>query len=143
MSTQSQFYTYNPEKRNVFMQVHGGRTNHLINLTLGFFAAIISPTCSIVEVFLRKNFGQRYITLSQSIFVFIVVPPLLTIGFDEYGMDVNVFSASILFLFMCVYLWKSIQHRKEITKYGTAYDFKRFSLSDCELAPFWDTIIGK
>ena len=37
----------------------------------------------------------------------------------------------------------SIIHRLEIRKYGTAYDFKRFSLSDGEIASFWDKIIGK
>ncbi|GAB5476340.1 MAG: hypothetical protein Mars2KO_44390 [Maribacter sp.] len=37
----------------------------------------------------------------------------------------------------------SIKHRLEIRKHGTAYDFKRFSLSDGEIHPLWYNIIGK
>ncbi len=42
-----------------------------------------------------------------------------------------------------IYLGLSIKHRMEISKYGTTYDFKRFSLSQGEIAPFWYRLIGQ
>lgn len=48
-----------------------------------------------------------------------------------------------MFIFAGIYLWISIRHRLEIKKYGTAYNFDRFSLSDGRIHDFWWKIIGK
>lgn len=138
-STQSLFYKYNPEKRNVFIEIHHGRGNIFLMLFTDFFMMFASAASSIIEVFMRRKFGERYITLSQSL--------IITIGmFFAYEYILKPFRLKgglFLMIFTAIYLGFAIYHRSEITKYGTAYDFKRFSLSDGEIAPFWSKIIGR
>lgn len=142
MSTDSQYYKYNPEKRNIFIEINQSRTNHAREFIISFFMLGASGGSAIVEVFLRKKFGERYITLAQSIGLFF----LLNIGY--IWLD-NLFRFRIdgggvfMFIFSCAFLVFAIIHRLEISRYGTAYDFKRFSLSDGEIAPFWYKIIGR
>ena len=136
-STDSLFYKYNPEKRNIFIEMNQSRSNLILDFFLGIFLIFASQASAIVEVFLRKRFGERYITLAQSIGIFLVM--VAAMMFDPLK---NLLGLS-WFLFALVFLGFSIRHRLEIKKYGTAYDFKRFSLSDGEIAPFWWNIIDR
>ena len=142
MSTESKYYEYNPEKRNIFIETHKGRHNYAGNFFLSFFMMFASHASAIIEVFLRKRFGERYITLSQA-FTLVLA---LNFGYEylddmfRFRLDGDTWS---IFIFSIVFLGFSIKHRMEISKYGTAYDFKRFSLSDGEVANFWSKIIGK
>ena len=147
MRTDSKYYLYNPEKRNVFIETHSARGNSILGLVYFVFGFFLSAASSIVEVFLRKKFGERYLTFSQAIILFILMNTI----YDYIGMTYAVlFGARLgrdgetfLFIFSVIYLGLSIMHRLEIRKYGTTYDFKRFSLSNGEIAPFWWKIIGK
>lgn len=136
-STDSLYYKYNPEKRNIFIEMSQSRNNMVIDFFLGIFSIFTSQASAIVEVFLRKRFGERYITLAQSIGIFFVM--IAAMMFDPLKAELGL----SWFLFALVFLAFSIRHRLEIKKYGTAYHFKRFSLSDGEIAPFWWNIIGK
>jgi hypothetical protein len=146
MSTDSQYYKYNPEKRNIFIETHSGRENIFIEFIYIIFGGFLTFASSIVEVFLRRQFGERYFTLSQSIIIFIsmnlsyaflkYIYALFQIRLDKSGWF-------LLFVFSCVYLGFSIYHRREIRKYGTAYDFKRFSKSNGLIHPLWYRIIDK
>ncbi|MDD7887865.1 hypothetical protein [Flavivirga sp. 57AJ16] len=142
MSTESQYYRYNPEKRNVFIEIHKGRTNHVSEFVLGFFMMFASHASAIIEVFLRKRFGERYITLAQSIGLFLILNISYSWLDNLFRLRING-AGIVLFIFSCAYLGFSIYHRMEIKKYGTTYDFKRFSLSDGELNTFWVKILGK
>jgi len=139
-NTDSLFYKYNPEKRNIFIEIHKGRSNFVMEMFLGIFMIFASHASAIVEVFLRRRFGERYITLAQSIGLFLAIIIL-------YSWADNIFDGQLdspfLLIFAFVFLGFSIWHRLEIKRYGTTYDFKRFSLSDGEIAPFWWKIIGK
>lgn len=147
MKTDSRYYLYNPEKRNVFIETHQGRGNAVLALVFAVFGFFLSAASSIVEVFLRKKFGERYLTLSQAIILFI----LMNIAYSSLEIiSIMIFrerlgrnGETFLFIFSCIYLGFAIKHRLEIRKYGTAYDFKRFSLSHGLRAPFWRKIIGK
>lgn len=140
MSTDSKYYEYNPEKRNIFIEINGSRKNHAGEFIASIFLLFASHASSIIEVFLKKRFGERYITMAQSITLFLV----LNFGYawldDTFRIRLD--GASIfMFIFSSIYLGLSIYHRLEIKKYGTTYDFKRFSLSDGELTPFWSKFI--
>jgi len=161
MSTESQYYRYNPEKRNIFIETHTGRTNIVRQILVDIFMLFASPGSAIVEVFLRRKFGERYITLSQSLGIFLVFSVLFPVIYSWYTDFTQAFGAAFgetsyrnssgiegasfvfLVLFMLAFLGMSIYHRLEIKRYGTAYDLKRFSLSDGEILPFWWNIIGK
>ena len=73
MSTESKYYEYNPEKRNVFIETHSTRNNIVLGTITDFFLIFGSHASAIVEVFLRKKFGERYITLAQSLGLFVVM----------------------------------------------------------------------
>ena len=152
MNTDSKYYQYNPEKVNIFIETHFQRSNSALNIFTGFFSLFFSHSSSIVEVFLRKKFGERYITLSQSILLFILMNTIFILDWAETFIElisrknIDGFSEKqcwFVFLFSCIYLGFSIKHRLEIKKYGTAYDLKRFSLSDGEEASFWSKITDK
>ena len=138
-NTDSLFYKYNPEKRNIFIEIHQGRNNFALEFFTGLFMIFASHASAIVEVFLRRRFGERYITIAQSIGLFFVI--ILVLGYLPFRMSTG--AGYFIFLFSLTFLILSIAHRMEIKRYGTAYDFKRFSLSDGEIAPFWWKIIGK
>lgn len=139
-TTDSLFYKYNPEKRNVFIEIHGSRNNMALEFFTGIFMMFASHASAIVEVFLRRRFGERYITLAQSIGLFIVINLAYSFIDDWFRLKGG---QGFLFVFSLIFLGLAIYHRLEVSKYGTTYDFKRFSLSDGEIAPFWWTIIGK
>jgi hypothetical protein len=156
MSTENKYYQYNPEKRNIFFEIHSGRTNIFKELFIGLILFISSYGASIVEVFLRRKFGERYITFAQSITIFIFLPTIVY-QFNQffYGLFI-LFGATryrstselntqilYLYLFLLIYLIASIIHRLEIKRYGTTYDFKRFSLSDGQVHPLIAKLIGK
>lgn len=138
--TDSLFYKYNPEKRNIFIEIHNSRNNAALEFFTSFFMMFASHASAIVEVFLRRRFGERYITLAQSIGLFLFMNFVYGYLDDWFRLKGGQF---FLFLFSVVFLGLAIYHRLEINKYGTAYDFKRFSLSDGDIAPFWWKIIGK
>ncbi|MDH7911345.1 hypothetical protein [Winogradskyella sp. SYSU M77433] len=138
-STDSLFYKYNPEKRNIFIEIHSSRNNTALEFFSSFFMLFASHASAIVEVFLRRRFGERYITLAQSIGLFIVIN--VAYGFLDKWFRLKG-GGTFLFLFSVGFLVMAIIHRLEIKKYGTTYDFKRFSLSDGEIAPFWWELIG-
>ncbi|MEM9884373.1 MAG: hypothetical protein AAF849_00660 [Bacteroidota bacterium] len=159
MSTESQYYNYNPEKRNIFIEINQGRRNTAREFIIGFFMLFASHGSAIVEVFMRRKFGERYITLAQSIGIFFVVSiffPLIyswfvlaigeiarQLGERSFPERPSGISFLLLFIFMLAFLVMSIYHRLEIKRYGTTYDFKRFSLSDGEIHPLWWNLIGK
>ncbi|AXG70580.1 hypothetical protein KORDIASMS9_02820 [Kordia sp. SMS9] len=128
------------ETRNIFVETHFGKPNIFIALLKEFFLAFAIYGSSFIEVFLRKRFGERYMSISHPI-----ITTILIFYFGGYFAKLlrarNGFS--FLLIFILIYLGLSIKHRMEISKYGTTYDFKRFSLSHGEIAPFWYKIIGK
>ncbi|MEM6813261.1 MAG: hypothetical protein AAF600_02590 [Bacteroidota bacterium] len=159
MSTESQYYNYNPEKRNIFIEINQGRTNHFRDFIIGFFMFFASHGSAIVEVFMRRRFGERYITLAQSIGIFFVVTFLVPFFYAWYEYLMGVLADALgargirrgpspisfltHFIFMLAFMGMSIYHRLEIRRYGTTYDFKRFSLSDGEIHHLWWKVIGK
>ena len=155
MSRDSKYYQYNPEKRNIFIEIHSGRTNFIREIFIGLVLFFSSYAASIVEVFLRRKFGERYITFAQTITIFIFVPWIIGSSANFFYQILYAFSGgyqsrpdlgvqmALLYLFIFGYLAMAIIHRLEIRRYGTAYDFKRFSLSDGEIHPLWYRLIGK
>ena len=148
MSTESKYYEYNPEKRNIFIEISSARNNMILGAFAGFFLIFASHASAVVEVFLRKKFGERYITLAQSIGLFIVMnlvyDGLRFLSAYIFQSRLSNSGQTFLFIFSLIFLGFAIKHRLEIKKYGTAYDFKRFSKSDGEIYSFWyEKVIGK
>ncbi|MEM6721114.1 MAG: hypothetical protein AAF611_17425 [Bacteroidota bacterium] len=142
MNTKSNISNHNnnPEIRNIFVETHFGKPNLIVALLKDFFLFIAIYGSSVVEVFLRKRFGERYFSLSHSVILIFLI--LYFGNFLSKVLNIEN-SFIILIIFMIIYLGFSLKHRMEISKYGTTYDYKRFSLSNGEIASFWNKLIGQ
>jgi len=124
-------------EQNLFRTIQAGRGNRIFENITDFFFSLSSYPSYIVEVFLRKKFGERYFTTTHAILISIV---MLGIWFaiGKQGREIIGFTWLI---FIAAFLVQAIRHRLEMKKYGTAYNFDRFSYSDGEILPFWWKII--
>ena len=112
-----------------------------------FFLAITTLFRSIVEVFMRKNFGERYFGLGYTLIVTILC--LIMEGFYAIttykggsiwsGLDYS------LIIFLIVYWIVSIRRAKEIDYNPSVFDFEKFSLYSGDTHPYLAsrTEIGK
>ncbi len=118
-------------EHNIFREMAGARVNFVFDFILSLMSALSSYPSSIVEVFMRKSFGSRYFTLATNLTVFAI---LIFISFKISNQAGFKYAVS-LFLFALAYLGMAIKHRLEIKKYGTAYNFERFSKSNGLMHP--------
>jgi hypothetical protein len=121
-----------------FQVTQGGRASIFV-LILSILSGLSTIPASLVEVFLRREFGERYISLSLNIVIALILVWWGIMLSNVIGAEYFI----LWFLLIGLFLYKSIQHRKEIKRYGTAYDFERFSLSDGRIHDKWWDIIGK
>ena len=126
-------------EQNIFRVAQGARVNLFYAFIIGSLASLSSWPASIIEAFMRRKFGERYFTLSTCLSIFII----MLIGGVAMADKIGYAYFITWFIFAGIYLWFSIRHRLEIKKYGTAYDFERFSLCDGRIHKFWWQIIGK
>lgn len=133
-------------KKNLYFRHTYRRENILFNLVLGLFRMIASYPRLLLEVFIRKNFGQRYFRLSSVITVIFIlgVYPVLSSQSARFLRKFG-FAASEQVSFMSQYLlwygfliafgfmgWKHYISNK---KNPAVFDFTRFSLSSGEINP--------
>lgn len=126
-------------KQNIFRSIQAGRSNVFFQFITDLLFALSSYPSHISEVFLRKRFGERYFTSATAIVIFLFMIWVWFLA-DKFGEN---FLGFTWLLFAIVFLVQSIRHRLEIRKFGTTYDFQRFSYSHGEILPFWWQIIGK
>lgn len=140
-------------KQNLYFRQAMRRDNDLKNAMFGFALTICSYPKMLLEVFIRKNFGQRYFSLAAGItaFVFLAVLPIgthalssiiqsrLSMGYGGfYHQDESSgfwlhYGTWYLFLFAFLYFtWK--RYREIRTQPGT-FDFARYSLSTGDINP--------
>lgn len=126
-------------EQTIFRAVTMGRSNSVLKAIKDFLFAISSYPSFISEIFLRRKFGERYFTTATA-FVILFLMIWLWLIDDKLGIDFLGFTW-LPFAFLIVGL--SIKHRLEIKKFGTAYNFNRYSYSDGEILSFWWKIIDK
>lgn len=134
-------------KKNLYYKTVYGRSNVLKNSILAFFFAFSSYPRLLLEVFIRKNFGERYfsfmsaitITILLSIFPFISAGISQMLSFGGYGRS---FDFGDLFqhyftwyLFLIAFMYKSMERDEEVKRLPSVFDFARFSLSTGERHP--------
>ena len=141
-------YTKRQENEiQLFFEAYERRDNIVLYTLLTIFVALAKFPSIVIEAFYRRKLGERYFTLSSSLFIFLVyliiaAKPLLYEIFGLRAFMTSNFDFP-LFLFACAFLYKSIQQRREISKYGTTYNLERFSLSQGEYHPFFEQRLGR
>ena len=129
-------------KKNIYYQTTYKRTNFLKEAFLSFFLAISSYPRLLLEVFIRRNFGERYFSFSGALFILVFlafVPLYAEYGFSlfsSYGYSYHSFRWSSFlghnltwYAFLAGFLYMSILRNEEVKRLPSVFDFQRFSLS--------------
>lgn len=124
------------------------RKNHLLSGIFDFFLKIASFPRLLLEVFIRKNFGERYFSTASviTIALLLIIYPIfssktasLFSSYPRYGQQNNsILGENILwYLFVAAFLIFSFLRWKEVKKNPSVFDFKKFSLYDGDIHPFF------
>lgn len=133
-------------KKNLYFRHTYRRENILFNLVLGLFRMIASYPRLLLEVFLRKNFGQRYFRLSSVItviFIFGVYPVLSSqaarffrkFRFAAGEQDSFMAQYFLWYVFLIAFAYMGWTHYKSNKKEAGVFNFDHFSLSSGEINP--------
>lgn len=123
-------------KKNLYYRTVFMRTNAMKELILVFFLAICSWPRLLLEVFLRKNMGERYFSFSAAIIMsgLLAIIPLIYAGIME-RITGQSYSAHLIahymtwYVFLALFLYTCWERWKEIQRLPSVFDFGRFSLS--------------
>lgn len=118
-------------KTNIYFQTQYQRISFIKRFMQDVFIFFASTPALVVEVFTRKNFGERYFSLTHAIIVFVAlfVPFIVnqTVPYaDEYLEGFNYFYLVCLLAF----LYASIRRRMETPKKLHEIDMNLFSKYD-------------
>lgn len=113
---------------------------------LNFFLAISSWPRMLIEVFIRKNFGERYFSFSTAIVIALILAffPLLTeTGFYIFSSNRYYHELSSGFwvrnltwyLYLIAFIYQCILRKNEIERLPSVFDFARYSLSSGIIHP--------
>lgn len=151
-------------KKNLYYRHVFRRRNAIKEFFLKLILAISSGPRLLLEVFIRRNFGERYFSFSSAIILAIVMAalPLGIIWvyrfFNPLPSDVNgmtnlhhYFYPSYpqtlywfykhWYAFIVVFLIVCLMRREEVKRLPSVFDFARFSLSTGEIHPLFIKLI--
>lgn len=139
-------------KRNLYYRTVFRRHNVIQEAFLGFFLALCSWPRLVLEVFLRRNMGERYFSMATVISIAVLLA-LFPTGLNALRerfyrpMPSGDFwlHYATWYGFIAAFLHQSYQRHQEIKRLPSVYDFKRFSLSAGLIHPwFWNLeFLGK
>lgn len=128
-------------QKNLYYRSVLRRENLFKVFILGLFGSIASYPRLLLEVFFRKNFGERYFNLASAIYLTLIlaVVPFAAKGlmryFDDDGSSSFWMHYATWYIFLGLFLLKSIQHYQAMKRTPSVYDFARYSLSSGSTHP--------
>ncbi|WP_138477126.1 hypothetical protein [Dyadobacter bucti] len=134
-------------KKNLYFRAVLRRSNPVKELFFNLFTAIASWPRLLLEVFIRKNFGERYFSFSNAVIMALFLAGLLPL----FGLLTSVFTSYFnmkyflmnhltWYLFLIVLVFVAYLKKREIKRLPSVFDFARFSLSTGEINPLFYTI---
>ncbi len=116
------------------------RRNVIWEAILTFFYYFCSYPRLLLEVFIKRNFGERYFSFSSAIIMTIILAiipfrlyPTMALMNRAYSDDIDWWIFTKYFLtwygFLAAFVYVCLQRRKEIKRTPSVFDFARFSLS--------------
>ena len=124
-------------KKNLYYEGVFKRKNAIKRTAGLIFIMFASMPRLLLEVFIRKNFGERYFSLPQAIVTAILLLPI-PIGIDtgrafshgEFISRSSMFFNNITwYVFLAGFIYFSLKRQKEIKREPSVFDFAKFSLS--------------
>ena len=124
------------KKSELYFKTVSRRRNTIGEALLGFFLGISSWPRLLLEVFVRRNMGERYYSDSAAItlVVLLALLPLFTVGaFNGFygGMEAGLFLKLFFtwYAFLTGFMYMAAQRSEEVKRLPGVFDFARFSLS--------------
>lgn len=117
------------------------RSNPVKNFILSLFSDLATYPRLLLEVFTRKDFGERYFSLSTAVimaFVLCFVPPLFLFGsawrsgWGDIAIDF-ILHYLTWYLFLGYFIKVCFLRKKEIVRIDGQFDFTRYSMSTGKL----------
>ena len=126
--------------KNLYYRTVLRRRNVIWEAILSFFLAFCSYPRLLLEVFIKRHFGERYFSFSSAVvmtFILAIIPfwmyRMVAFLNHSYSYDTDwwLFTKNFLtwYVFLAAFFYLCLQRRKEIKQMPSVYDFARFSLS--------------
>jgi len=128
-------------KKQTYFQTFYARRNMIQELFLAFFTSIASYPKLLLEVFIRKNFGTRYINMASIITVLIIFAwsPAITYQVGQFTGHARSFwgAYATWYVFLAAFLVMAVIRWRETHLAPAAERWERFSLSNGDIASFF------
>ena len=132
-------------KQNLYYQAMRKRENPIKQFILNLFSAFSSYPRLLLEVFIRKDFGERYFNWGSAVvatFIFAVIPYIFSgmVAMIRRRMETGAEFLShygLWYLYLAAVLFMSYKRWREIKRKPGVFDFARFSLSHGRINPFF------
>jgi hypothetical protein len=131
-------------KKNLYYRTVFKRSNAFKEGLLAFFLAFCSWPRLLLEVFIRKNFGERYFSLSAVMTVggILALLPLIYLetmsrAFRSSEGMTFIGHFTTWYVYLAGFLYVSFQRYEEVKHLPSVFDFGRFSLSTGEIHPWF------
>ncbi len=133
-------------QKNLYFRTVFKRENVFLKVLFNTFLSLCSWPRLLLEVFLRKNFGERYFTLVSAITVAVILI-FIPLGADQLfsmfnpygrhgGQESNFWTKyATWYVFLAAFLYFSFMRSEEIKRNPSVYDFGRFSLCAGDINP--------
>lgn len=135
-------------KVNLYYRHLYKRVNAFKEFTLHLFLAISSWPRLLLEVFVRRDFGERYFSLASALTIAVLLgllPPVVESGLKVLArpgrfwhyVDLWPFLGHYLtwYGFIAAFLMRAMRRQREIVREPASFDFARFSLSTGRIHP--------
>lgn len=141
-------------EKEVSMPIGLRRKLSAVDYVLAFFLAFCSIPRILLEVFIRKNFGERYLRLSAVIIIAFLMAlwPLFVIGtYSAIAYATKSKQATALagwtafnyiswYVFLFAFVGISIYHWRKLKRSRSKFDFSKYSLYAGDIHPLFSTI---
>lgn len=132
-------------KKNSYFRKVLRRQNLVQNFIFSFFLGIASYPRLVLEVYLRKNFGQRYFSLASALTVAVILillpvaaDSIFKTRFYESGHQLSFWGKYLSwYIFTGGFLFFSFLRWREIERSPSVFEFGRFSLHSGDINPIF------
>lgn len=129
-------------KKQTYFQTMVRRQDFITETLLNFFLSFCSWPRMLLEMFIRRNQGERYFSFAGALMLLTLLAvapfislqdfiPFLPYDWSPYRFRWSTFLSEYLtwYLYLAAFGYMVIQRRQEIKQLPSVFDFKRYSLS--------------
>jgi hypothetical protein len=133
-------------KKNLYYRAVLRRNNPLMELLVTIFLGLASWPRMMLEVFIRRNFGERYFsfTLAMSVTIILGALPYMALsGFRHFGSsELADFIGDNLswYLYLALFVFFSYIRKEEMKREPSVFEFGKFSLFSGSFLPIFSQL---